>query len=197
MPVVIPFVPTHGVVLVVWGTVSIGLTPPELISVDPNGIPVGRTVDPVVPREGTTPPPEIAVVEPVVQPDAELIVPLMLFDTPPALVPPKTGLPQPPGMGLKPPGLISVAPNGIPVPVDPSAGNVVPVAPIIPVEPLMPGMPRGEVAPIPEGGITLCACSGLHPSKTTVAIANAARTASPPPCVPSKPNMRTRAAARD
>jgi len=203
MPMVAP---RHGLVMMGGGTVIIGLTPPEPISVEPNGIPVGRTVDPVLPREGTAPPPEMAVVDPIGQPDAELIVPLMPLDadmadplTPPpskglitlaALTgPPNTVAPQPPGKGLKPPGLISVAPRGIPVPIEPTDGSIVPIDPIVPVELLMPGVPRGEVTRMPEGGGTmLCACRVAHPNRITVVMANARRTASPFSSL--SPNMR-------
>src|SRR4029077_5261190 len=170
-------VPRHGGVIAGGGTVSIGLTPPDPISVEPNGTPVGRTVEPLVPSDGTAAPeltpPEIAVVEPVVQPDIEPVMPpdvdmvdplIPPFIPEPLVIPPNV-VPQPPSIGLNPPGLISVAPIGIPVPVEPVVGNVVPVKPIIPVELLMPGMPRGDVGSITEaGGITLCACSGPHPN---------------------------------
>ena len=152
MPVVAP---RHGTV-VGGGTTIIGLVPPEPISVEPSGIPVGRTVDPVVPSEGRAPevtPVEVDVVEPVVQSDIE---PVDAVVPPPSNVPVYTAVPQPPRRGLRPPGVISVAPMGIPVPTEPMDGSVVPVDPIVPVE-FMPGAPSGEVAPIPEDGITLWA----------------------------------------
>jgi hypothetical protein len=124
--------PMHGVIAGGGGTVSIGLTPPELISVEPKGIPVGRTVVRVVPSDGTAPaektPPEIADVAAVVQPEliapdmppgADMVEPLVVLPAVPMVAPvviPLKVVSQLPGSGLKPPGIISVAPMGIPVP---------------------------------------------------------------------------------
>jgi len=124
--------PMHGVIAGGGGMVSIGLTPPELISVEPKGIPVGRTVVRVVPSDGTTPaeetPPEIADVTAVVQPEliapdmppgANMVEALAVLPAGPMVAPvvvPAKLVSQLPGRGLKPPGIISVAPMGIPVP---------------------------------------------------------------------------------
>jgi hypothetical protein len=52
-----------------------------------------------------------------------------------------TQLVEPIGIGLMPPGLISVAPNGMPVPP----------------EPVEPSVPSGDVAPMPGVLVRLCA----------------------------------------
>ena len=94
---------------------------------------------------------------------------------PELVIPVNPVVPQP-GSWPKPPGSISVAPSGIPVPVDPIDGKIVPIDLPDPVELIEPGMPRGEVAPNPEGIMTLWACSGVQPNKSTVAITRARRT---------------------
>jgi protein TonB len=163
---VMPVAPTHGLVMTGGETVSGALRPPGLISVEPSGIALPPRVDPVLPPSEVTEPPEVrppepAMVEPVMQPEPDMPDPLM---PPPSKVP---GMPEPvipvdpvvpqPGSWPKPPGSISVAPRGIPVPVDPVDGRIVPIDPPDPVELIEPGMPRGEVAPNPEGVMTLWA----------------------------------------
>jgi hypothetical protein len=70
---------------------------------------------------------------------------------------PAAGLQLLPGIGLSPPGSISVAPNGMPVPLAPDA----------------PGTPRGDVVPIPdvEGG--LWAAAAPYMNKKAAKTANA------------------------
>jgi hypothetical protein len=67
------------------------------------------------------------------------------------------GVVGPNGAGPTPPGLISVAPNGMPV------GRVGEVA---------PAMPSGEVIPIPGIAIPLCARPASHPKRIRAAAMN-------------------------
>jgi hypothetical protein len=170
-----PVAPTHGIVMTGGETVSGGLRPPGLISIAPSGI--------ALPPSGVTEPPEVAppepaVVEPVVQPDMPdpVIPPPSKVPGMPELVIPVDPVVPQPGSWPKPPGSISVAPSGIPVPVDPADGRIVPTEPPDPVDPIEPGMPRGDVVPNPEGVMTLRACSGVQPNRSTVAITRARRT---------------------
>jgi hypothetical protein len=139
-----------------------GLTPALLISVEPSGmVPPFRVklefvsmVDSgeAVPVDDVAPLVD-AQVEAAVEPNPppsklELVIgidvmpdPFMLqFET---------------GAGLNPPGSISVAPSGIPVPL------------FDPVDMLGPSMPSGEVAPMPGVVIELCACAAVEPKRTT------------------------------
>jgi hypothetical protein len=157
--VIIPGIVRGGVSPTAAG---IGLTPPLSSSVEPSGIapPSSLNWEPVtavvsgeaVPFEeggcneaqpateladpfAAIPPPSKIDAAPVIVP----VVPEALIAYPPE---PDARMPQFGfGAGLKPPGLISVAPNGMPVPLDPPE----------------PSMPRGEVAPIADGLIELCA----------------------------------------
>src|SRR5205823_6248400 len=58
--------------------------------------------------------------------------------------------------GLRPPGSISVAPSGMPVPD--------------PVAPLEPSMPSGEVAPRPDVVVALCAWGAPQPNSIAAAM---------------------------
>jgi hypothetical protein len=62
------------------------------------------------------------------------------------------------GAGLRPPGSISVAPSGMPVP------------PFDPVATLEPSMPSGEVAPRPDVVVALCAWAAPQPNRTAAAM---------------------------
>jgi len=180
--------PGHGLVILLGGETPIsGLMPPLVISVAPSGIvpplrvrllldpgvengdalPVDVTVDDVQPESAAPnvdPPPSNVELVPV---DMELMpvvdvepVPVMIDVDP--LPPDVSGNPFD-GHGLRPPGLISVAPSGIPVVL----GGLAPVARVAvdAVELPEPGMPSGEVAPIPDVVVVLCA-SAMSPLNT-------------------------------
>jgi hypothetical protein len=156
-------------------TVMKGLIPPLFISVAPRGIAVPVRFDPgidpgvdngdAVPLEDSVG--EVQFVLLVVEPPPSKVevVPLMLeVDPPPlnvelmpelVLVDEQFALEA----GLKPPGSISVAPKGTPVP---------------PLE-IEPGMPSGDVAPSPGVPITLCAWLAPQLNKMAAAITHAFR----------------------
>ena len=145
--------PVHALVLAVApgsGTVIIGLTPPLSISVESSGIA-----------------PPIAEEEPAVLPGAESDEAMPLAggsceveqaSDPALVVPPPSNVELVPDIdapeplmlqfgltaGLRPPGSISVAPSGIPVPFDAVAV-------------LEPSVPSGDVGPIAAGVVVLCA----------------------------------------
>jgi len=152
--------PVHGDVIVLGiGTPISGLTPPLSISVAPSGIvPPFSVVLEVVPDvdSGEATPVEVMLLNP--QTEVELIDPIAL-DPPPSkveLVLPDIDVipdpfdPESPeyeaplvlqfelAVGLRPPGSISVAPNGMPVPL------------FDPVDVVEPSIPSGDVAPIAE-----------------------------------------------
>jgi hypothetical protein len=152
--------PVHGDVIVLGiGTPISGLTPPLSISVAPSGI-----VPPFSVRPGFVPAIDSGEAEPLelrlfvdVQLDIELTEPVELNPPPSKLefVPDIEAIPDPLdpespeyeeplalqvelAVGLRPPGSISVAPSGMPVP------------PFDPVGALEPSMPSGDVAPMAE-----------------------------------------------
>jgi hypothetical protein len=158
--------PTQVVVVVAGGDTGMsGLTPPLSISVAPSGVVLPDSPNPVIepgvdigdaiPLDDIVadaqldavpakPPPSkvelvplIPEVPPVPPLRAELVplVPLMTELTP---IDAQFTL----GAGLRPPGFISVAPNGTPVAVLPT---------------LDPRIPRGDVAGIPGVVVTVCA----------------------------------------
>jgi hypothetical protein len=175
--------PVHGNVIVLGiGTPISGLMPPLSISVAPSGIvPPFSVVLEVVPDvdSGEATPVEVMLLDP--QTEVELIDPVELNPLPSKVefVPDIEVIPDPLdpespelaplalqfelAVGLRPPGLISVAPNGMPVP------------PFDPVDVLEPSMPSGDVAPMaePMAGmlVGLCAPATPQPSMTTAASA--------------------------
>jgi hypothetical protein len=150
--------PAHGDVIVFGiGTPISGLMPPLSISVAPSGIvPPFSVVLEVVPDvdSGEATPVEVMLLEP--QTEVELIDPVELnpvpskveFVLPDVDVIPDPLDPESPeaplalqfelAVGLRPPGSISVAPNGMPVPL------------FDPVDVVKPSIPSGDVAPIAE-----------------------------------------------
>jgi hypothetical protein len=162
--------PVHGDVIVLGiGTPISGLTPPLSISVAPSGI-----VPPFSVRPGFVPAIDSGEAEPLelrlfvdVQLDIELTEPVELNPPPSKLefVPDIEAIPDPLdpespelallalqfelAVGLRPPGSISVAPNGMPVP------------PFDPVDTLEPSMPSGDVAPMaePTAGMLVGLCA--------------------------------------
>jgi hypothetical protein len=136
------------------GTVGIGLRPLVPVSVAPSGIALPITLEPEV--EAWTGVVSLPVV--VVQPEPDDIMPppskaeevddmlLVPLDEPVALQ-------VEPGRGPRPPGLISVAPSGMLVPFEPFV-------------PLAPNVPSGEVAPIPEELMVLCALPVAQAQRT-------------------------------
>lgn len=137
--------PGHGVVVLFGpGTAISGLTPPLSISVAPSGIVPPFRFDPLIVGvdSGEAVPAVDKLDDAAVQP-VETVEPAAL-NPPPSnvelpLVPaiPDTEVPvgeQPPfAAGLKPPGSISVAPNGMPVPLDAlePSGDVLPIAEVL------------------------------------------------------------------
>jgi hypothetical protein len=154
----------HGLVTLFGGeTPIIGLTPALPTSVEPSGIAPPLSVEPVpMPALDSGEAVPVAAGVEDVQPGIE-VVDAVVVDPPPSnvelvpvievelmpivaatepLLPEVTDSDDPvDGHGLKPPGSISVAPIGMPVPL----------------EPLEPGMPSGDVAPIP--GVTVVPCA--------------------------------------
>jgi len=177
--------PVHGVALLGAGTVIMGLTPPLSISVAPSGIMPPLSVELEPPPgfdSGEAVPPGDSVCEEV-QLDVEVVdgtavnpppsnvevAPIVIPVMPEAFVPvvPEAFIPDSPEpnplalqftvtVGLTPPGSISVAPSGMPVPLDP----------------LGPSVPSGEVAPIAGVLIEVCACPAPQPIRITAAIAS-------------------------
>jgi hypothetical protein len=144
---------------------GVGLRPPLPSSVEPSGIgpPLSLNWEPVVVVvSGEAVPfeesgcneaqPDIDMADPfaAMPPPSKVEVARMIVPVVPAALiayPPEPGARMPQfgfGAGLNPPGLISVAPNGMPVPLAPPE----------------PSGPRGEVAPIALGLIELCAWLG-------------------------------------
>jgi hypothetical protein len=181
LPVVEPA--HDGIELLGIGTVISGLTPALLISVEPSGIvPPFSVKFELVPRveSGEAVPADVVFVsgaqfdmdgDPV-----ELSPPPSNVDVIPVfeLVPDIEVMPGPlepavpkdmpageetlvlqfeTGAGLKPPGSISVAPNGIPV------------ALFDPLDALEPSTPSGDVAPMPALVIALCAWAAPQPTR--------------------------------
>ena len=151
----------HGLVMLMGGEMAIiGLMPPLLNSVAPSGIVpplrVASALDPGV-ESGDALPVDIGVDD--VQPEAAAPiaypppsnVPLVPVDEP--LLVEITGALD--GHGLRPPGSISVAPSGIPVMV----GELAPSGRVGFEAVPEPGMPSGDVAPIPDVIVVLCACA--------------------------------------
>ena len=151
--------PAHGDVIVLGiGTPISGLTPPLSISVAPSEIvPPFSVVLDVVPDvdSGEATPVEVMLLDP--QMKVELIDPVELNPLPSKVefVPDIEVIPDPLdpespeyeeplalqvelAVGLRPPGSISVAPSGMPVPL------------FDPVDTLEPSMPSGDVAPMAE-----------------------------------------------
>jgi hypothetical protein len=163
--------PVHGNVVVLGiGTPMSGLTPPLSISVAPSGIvPPFSVVLEVVPDvdSGEATPVEVMLLDP--QTEVELIDPLELnplpskveFVLPDVVVIPDPLDPESPeneeplalqvelAVELRPPGSISVAPSGMPVPL------------FDPVDTLEPSMPSGDVAPMaePMAGMLIGLCA--------------------------------------
>jgi hypothetical protein len=163
--------PVHGVALLGTGTVIMGLTPPLSISVAPSGIMPPLSIElELLPGfdSGEAVPPRDSVCEEV-QLDVEVVdgtavnPPPSNVEVAPIVIPvPEAFIPDSPELqftvtvGLTPPGSISVAPSGMPVPLDP----------------LGPSVPSGEVAPIAGVLIEVCACPAPQPIRTTAAIAS-------------------------
>ena len=170
--------PVHGDVIVLGiGTPISGLTPPLSISVAPSGIvPPFSVVLEVVPDvdSGEAEPLEVTPVtdaqldvepaDPVepnplpskvefVPPDIEVIPDPLVPESPENEAP--LALQFELAVELRPPGSISVAPSGMPVP------------PFDPVAALAPSMPSGEVAPRPDVIIALCAWAAPQPNRIT------------------------------
>jgi hypothetical protein len=166
--------PAHGVALVGAGTVMMGLTPPLSISIAPSGIVPPLSVELELPPEfdsGEAVPPGDSVCDEV-QLDVEFVdgtavnpppsnvevAPIVIPVMPEAFVPDS---PEPLALqftvtvGLTPPGSISVAPSGMPVPLDP----------------LGPNVPSGDVAPIAGVLIEVCACPAPQLIRITAALA--------------------------
>jgi hypothetical protein len=160
-----------------------GLTPALSISVEPSGIVPPFNVKfefVVVDESGVAVPLDVALLaDALVEAQAEVIVEP---NPPPSKTEPATGVEAIPdpldpvipedipenvdplalqfeiGAGLRPPGSISVAPSGMPVP------------PFDPVATLEPSMPSGEVAPRPDVVIALCAWAAPQPNRTAAAM---------------------------
>jgi hypothetical protein len=160
------------------GTVINGLTPALSISVEPSGIVPPFNVKfefVVVDESGMAVPPDVALLaDALVEAQAEVIVEP---NPPPSKIEPATDVEAMPdpldpiipedipedvdppalqfeiGAGLRPPGSISVAPSGMPVP------------PFSPAATLAPSMPSGEVAPRPDVDIALCAWAAPQPNR--------------------------------
>jgi hypothetical protein len=144
IPIVI--VPLHElIVLPGAGTVIIELTPALSISVAPSGMVPPLRVNPLDPGiESGEAVPLDKTAEEDVQFDVEAAEPAASSPPPSKVELPAPVVPQlEPAAGLKPPGLISVAPSGIPVPFDP-------------LDPLVPGVPSGEVVPMAEVPVAVC-----------------------------------------
>jgi hypothetical protein len=166
------------------GTVINGLTPALSISVEPSGIVPPFNVKfelVVVDESGGAVPVDVApLADALVDAQAEAVVEL---NPPPSKTEPVLGIvaiPDPldpvmpedipeyvadplalqfeTGAGLKPPGSISVAPSGMPVPL------------FDPLDELEPSIPSGEVAPIPGVPIALCAWAAPQPKRTAAAM---------------------------
>lgn len=141
------------------GTVIAGLTPPLSISVAPRGIELPARPDPEPDEDGAVPPEDVVdvgavqpgIADPAASPPPSKVE--FAVDVEPAPLLPATPVDDPAdeqvalGAGLRPPGSISVAPSGIPVPLDP-------------FEVLEPGMPSGDVAPMAGGLDVVCASAG-------------------------------------
>jgi hypothetical protein len=166
----------HGLLKLLGGEMPIiGLTPVLLTSVEPSGMAPPSSLKlvpvPVVDNGEAVPvadtvedaQPDIEVADPVVPPPSNVeLVPVVDVELMPVVVgmapllPDVTDTGDPvDGHGLKPPGSISVAPMGMPVPLDAVEPSGRPV--LDAVEPPEPGTPSGDVAPIPGVTIVLCA----------------------------------------
>ena len=115
-----PGVPGHGIDVEIGGATAInGLTPPLLSSVEPSGmVPRGAVIMPmpIVPDDVPAPATDPMPVDPVGQapmppPSNVDCVP----ETPAEDDAMQVAVPTGGAVGLRPPGLISVAPSGIPV----------------------------------------------------------------------------------
>ena len=163
-----------GIELLGIGTVINGLKPPRMISVEPSGIvppfnvkfelvpsvesgdavPVGAVlIDDAQTEVVVEPNPPPSKVEPMPGVDAipDPLNPVTPEDIPENAVDPLV-LQFESGVGLKPPGSISVAPSGIPVEL------------FDPLGALGPGTPSGDVAPMPPV-IGLCAFATPQPNR--------------------------------
>jgi len=125
-----------GMPMVVLGTVIVGLRPALVVSMAFNGMLAPLSVG-SLPGAGSGC---------ALPPIGEEVVAVQPVNPPPSKVPLEIVGHAVKGIGLKPPGLISVAPSGMP--------DVVGVETIVEVA---PGTPRGDVAPIAGGLLKLCA----------------------------------------
>lgn len=165
--------PAHDEVEVLGiGTVIIGLIPALSISVEPSGIvPPFSVALEVVPgfTSGEAVPVEVTFVadEQAKPPPSNVeFVPDIVEDPLGPDIPEDEDPPElqvETGAGLKPPGSISVAPSGMPVPE------------LDPVDEFVPSIPSGEVAPIPDVPVTLWACAGPVPSRAAAVMSTKKR----------------------
>jgi hypothetical protein len=158
------------------GVLIMGLTPRLLSSVAASGMVPPFSVKLVPPDCGDAVPTDTCD-EPAGQPVVELNE-LPIVNPPPSKVPldpvadPMPELPQlVVGIGLRPPGLISLAPNGMPALYDPPDASNGMSAPYDP--PDAPGMPSGDVVPIPDVLIELWASAAPLINKKAATTANA------------------------
>jgi hypothetical protein len=156
------------------GTVISGLTPVVLVSTAPSG-----TLPPFRVKLELAPSVETEEAVPVVDVDCEDAQPEVELADPPALNPPPSKV-EPTDVvdvmllvpeigefeellalqvelakGLRPPGSISVAPSGMPVPLVPLL--------------LPPSEPSGEVVPNPDEVMEVCALAITQPQNSTIA----------------------------
>jgi hypothetical protein len=165
------------------GTVISGLRPALSISVEPSGIVPPFNVKfefVVVDESGEAVPLDVALLaDALVEAQAEVMVEL---NPPPSKTEPATGIEAMPdpldpvtpddipenvdplalqfetGAGLRPPGSISVAPNGIPVIL------------FDPLDTLEPSIPSGDVAPMVALVIAFCAWAAPQPTRIAAAM---------------------------
>lgn len=192
--------PVHPPMLVLGGaTPIIGLTPALSSSVAPSGmVPPGAAPAPANDGDGSVPlaaepadtvaqPPDVRPADPIplIPPPSKVeLVPDA--DIPPeALAMPEDEEPElqvGDTIGLRPPGLISVAPKPMPA-LDPAI-PVEPLDPLIPIVPLAPGMPSGDTDPIAGAvGVVDMVCAATAPqlNKSPTAAADSRRIETPCP----------------
>ena len=186
-------IPVGLVVLLGAGRGTSGLTPPLSSSVAPSGIVPPLSVDETVPGFDSGEAVPLEGDPAVAQPDVVPVIPAVPIDpidpaaaTPPPskvepvpivdvvpIIPDEPEYPVPakpqlsPGVVAKPPGLISVAPSGSPVGLDPVAA----LAPGVPSGDVIP-IPGATVVPIPDGPVVVCA-NAVPPPAIKIAAARA------------------------
>jgi hypothetical protein len=166
------------------GTPTSGLTPALLSSVDPSGMLPPATA-PIPPKDGEISVPVAAEPDAVAQPPDNVPADPIPLTPPPSNVelapddippgrPPMAELDEPKlqvgdTAGLRPPGLISVAPRPMPALV-----VVEPPDPLNPIAPLAPGIPSGDTTPnAGAAGVVDMVCAAATPQLNKSATAAA------------------------